>query len=171
MGGAPVLQATRVLTRDGVCTDDPWPLVEAAADVADTEAVLLPLVAYLAQPQPTAHGVWLAPTEEPAALAPYLGSVPIVAVHFPKFADGRGYSLAHLIRRLGFGGDLRAVGEVLIDQLFMLKRVGFSSFVVRADQDESDARAALTRYSNAYQGAYDLPLPAYRRGRRVQAVS
>lgn len=171
MSGASTLQAARVLTRDGVFTDDPWPLVAPDAEAPDTDAVLLPLAAYLSQPQSAACGVWLAPTDEPAALAPYLGSVPIVAVHFPKFADGRGYSLAHLIRRLGFAGDLRAVGEVMIDQLFMLRRVGFSSFVLRADQDENDARAALTRYSDAYQGAYDLPLPAYRCGRRVQAVS
>ncbi|MCA3219187.1 MAG: DUF934 domain-containing protein [Burkholderiales bacterium] len=165
------LQASRVLTRDGVFTDDPWPLVASEADVPETDAVLLPLAAYLSQPQSAAHGVWLAPTDDPALLAPHLGSVPLVAVQFPKFADGRGYSLAHLIRRLGYAGDLRAIGEVLIDQLFTLKRVGFSSFALRADQNEDDARAALTRYSNAYQGAHDTPLPAYRRGRRVQVVS
>jgi uncharacterized protein (DUF934 family) len=160
--------ATRVLTRDGVFTDDPWPLAVSDADVPATDAVLLPLAAYLSQPQSAAHGVWLAPTDDPAALVPHLGSVPLVAVQFPKFADGRGYSLAHLIRRLGYAGDLRAVGEVLIDQLFMLKRVGFSSFALRADQSEDDARAALYRYSAAYQGAFDQPLPAFRRGRSVE---
>jgi uncharacterized protein (DUF934 family) len=166
------LNATRVLTRDGVFTDDHWPVVTAgveanSVEVGDTEAVLLPLPAYLAQPQAAAHGVWLAPTDDPTVLAPHFASVPLIAVQFPKFADGRGYSIAHVLRRLGYAGDLRAIGEVLIDQLFMLKRVGFSSFALRADQGEDDARAALARYSTAYQGAFDEPLPAYRRGRSV----
>lgn len=173
----PVLQAQpttppRVLTRDGIFTDDHWPVVSslecADTEVADTEAVLLPLQVYLSQPQAAAHGVWLAPTDDPAALVPHLAGVPLVAVQFPKLADGRGYSIAHLLRARGYAGDLRAIGEVLIDQLFMLKRVGFSSFALRADQSEDDARAALHRYSAAYQGAFDQPLPAFRRGRSVE---
>jgi uncharacterized protein (DUF934 family) len=159
----------RVLTRDGVFTDDDWPVLaaEAAADAEadDAEPVLLPLGAYLAQAQPAAHGVWLAPTDEPGALDPHLASVPLIAVLFPKFADGRGYSIAARLRRRGYRGDLRAIGEVLIDQLFMLKRVGFTSFALRADQSADDARAALQRHSDAYQAAYDIDLPAYRRGR------
>ena len=82
--------------------------------------------------------------------------------------------LQHRQQGRNFHGRLaleRVERRQVIDQLFMLRRVGFSSFVLRADQDENDARAALTRYSNAYQGAYDLPLPAYRCGRRVQAMS
>lgn len=167
------LPATRVLTRDGVFTDDHWPVVSAdgeAGDVGDTEAVLLPLKIYLAQPQAAAHGVWLAPSDEPSALQPHFACVPLIAVQFPKFADGRGYSIAHLLRRLGYAGDLRAIGEVLVDQLFMLKRVGFSSFALRADQNENDARAALNRYTAAYQGAFESPLPAYRRGRGTAAL-
>jgi uncharacterized protein (DUF934 family) len=173
----PVLQAqpttpSRVLTRDGIFTDDHWPVASslecADKEVADTEAVLLPLQVYVSQPQAAAHGVWLAPTDDPAALVPHLAGVPLVAVQFPKLADGRGYSIAHLLRRHGYAGDLRAIGEVLIDQLFMLKRVGFSSFALRADQSEGDARAALHRYSATYQGAFDQPLPAFRRGRSVE---
>ncbi len=167
------LNATRVLTRDGVFTDDHWPAVTAGldvngGDVSDTEAVLLPLKDYLAPPRAAAHGVWLAPTDDPTLLAPHFASVPLIAVQFPKFADGRGYSIAHLLRRLGYAGDLRAIGEVLVDQLFMLKRVGFSSFALRADQNEDDARAALARYSTSYQGAFEEPLPAYRRGRNEE---
>jgi uncharacterized protein (DUF934 family) len=155
----------RMLTRDGVFTADAWPVVEA--DAADTEAdpALLPLASYLARPQPAAHGVWLAPTDDPAALGPYLGAVPLVAVQFPKFADGRGYSIAAVLRRLGYRGDLRAIGEVLVDQLFMLKRAGFTSFALRADQPDDAARAALRRYSEAYQAAWEIDLPPYRRGR------
>lgn len=156
---------TRVLTRDGVSTDDHWPVLPAEAATDDTEPALLPLDAYLAQAQPVAHGVWLAPSDDPSTLDPHLPSVPLIAVQFPKFADGRGYSIAARLRRRGYRGDLRAIGEILVDQLFMLKRVGFTSFALRGDQSADDARAALHRYSDAYQAAYDVDLPAFRRGR------
>lgn len=155
--------ATRVLTRDGVFTDDHWPVLGADADGPDSDAVLLPLATYLAQPRSAAHGVWLAPTDDAATLAPHLASVPLIAVQFSKFADGRGYSIAHLLRRLGYAGDLRAIGELLVDQLFMLKRVGFTSFALRDDPSIEAARAALARYSDVYQTAADGALPAFRR--------
>jgi uncharacterized protein (DUF934 family) len=165
------LHPTRVLTRDGVFTDDYWPVITDEGELGDADAALLPLTAYLAQPQAAAHGVWLAPTDDAAALAPHLGSVPLIAVQFPTFSDGRGYSIAHHLRRLGYAGDLRAIGEVLVDQLYLLKRVGFSSFALRADQNPDDARAALSRYSGAYQGAFDTPQPAYRRAPRSAHIA
>jgi len=162
----PAALPPRVLMRDGVFTDDHWPALAADTDLAEAEPALLPLDVYLAQPQPPAHGVWLAPTDDPAALDEHLASIPLVAVQFPKFTDGRGYSIAARLRKRGYRGDLRAIGEILVDQLYMLKRVGFSSFAVRADQSEDDARAALNRYSDAYQAACEIDLPPYRRGRR-----
>lgn len=161
----------RVLMRDGAFIDDDRPALAAgaeahsASDADDAGPALLPLGAFLARARHPAHGVWLAPTDDPAALDPHLASVPLIAVQFPKFADGRGYSIAARLRRRGYRGDLRAIGEVLIDQLFMLKRVGFTSFALRAGQSADDARAALQRYSEAYQASYDGDLPAYRRGR------
>ena len=161
----------RVLTHAGVFTDDHWPALESAAGAGDTKAALLPLPAWLEQPQPAAHGVWLAPTDDPSRLQPHLASLSLIAIQFPKAADGRGYSIAALLRRQGFSGDLRAIGEVLIDHLFLLRRIGFTSFALRADQDEDDARAALCRYSTAYQGGYDQPLPAFRRGRALRGLA
>ena len=155
----------RILTCDGALIDDHWAALAPGDGAEDAQPALLPLDAYLARPQSAAHGVWLAPTDDPAALDAHLASVPLVAVQFPKFADGRGYSIAARLRRRGYRGDLRAIGEVLVDQLFMLKRVGFTSFALRADQSEADARAALNRYSDAYQAAYAIGLPPYRRGR------
>ena len=79
-------------------------------------------------------------------------------------ADGRGYSIAALLRtRLNYRGELRATGEVLVDQVFMLRRVGFDSFALRADQAEADARTALRRYSAVYQAAADVAVPAFKR--------
>ena len=164
-GAVAVALPPRVLTRDGIFTDDPWPVLTNDAETGDADAALLPLAVYLAQEQPAAHGVWLAPTDDATVLAPHFDAVPLVAVQFPKIADGRGYSLAALLRRRGYRGDLRAIGEVLIDQLYMLKRVGFTSFALRADQSEDDALVALHRYSDAYQGAYEVKVPPYRRGR------
>lgn len=132
----------------------------------DDGRALPPLDQYLAQPQPAQAGVRLAPTDDPATLQPFLDSLRLIAVEFPKFTDGRGYSIAALLRRCGYRGDLRAVGDVLVDQVFFMKRVGFTSFALRADQDPVAARRALTRFSDGYQGAHDQPLPAYRRRAR-----
>ena len=76
-----------------------------------------------------------------------------IELAFPKFADGRAFSQAFLLRRrLGFKGDLRATGEVLIDQLVQMERTGFSSAVVRADQDIADIERQFERYASFYQG-------------------
>lgn len=161
----------RVLTRDGVWTADDWPVVrDQDAVVSEGEAVLLPLTQYLAQSQSAAHGVWLSPTDDPAALVPHLDAVPLIAIDFPVFNDGRGYSTAAVLRsRYRYRRDLRAIGDVLIDQLFFLRRVGFSSFLLRADQDRDKAMRAMRTFSDAYQGAADNPLPAFRRHARPSA--
>lgn len=160
-----------VLTRDGVWTANDWPIVrDKDAYVNEGEAVLLPLALYLAQSQPAAHGLWLAGTDDPAALVPLLHTVPLIAIDFPVFNDGRGYSTAAVLRsRYYYRGDLRAIGDVLIDQLFLMRRVGFSSFMLRADQDRDRAVQALRTFSDAYQGAADNRLPAFRRHARPDA--
>jgi uncharacterized protein (DUF934 family) len=82
-----------------------------------------------------------------------LQGVERIELHFPKFADGRAFSQAFLLRRrLGFTGDIRATGEVLIDQLVQMERTGFSSAVLRADQDIADATRQFERYAAFYQG-------------------
>jgi phosphoadenosine phosphosulfate reductase len=88
----------------------------------------------------------------------------LIAVDFPAFKDGRGFSTATLLRsRYGFRGDLRAIGDVVLDLLFYLRRVGFSSFHLRADQDRAAAAAALRSFSDVYQASVDQPLPYFRR--------
>ena len=77
----------------------------------------------------------LANTEEMTALGDRLVGVQLVVLNFPKFTDGRAYSQAFVLRRRGFDGDLRATGDVLVDQLLPMQRSGFSSAVLRADQD------------------------------------
>jgi uncharacterized protein (DUF934 family) len=86
-------------------------------------------------------------------LAVSLDGVERIELHFPKFSDGRAFSQAFLLRRrLGFQGDIRATGDVLIDQLVQMQRTGFSSAVLRADQDAAHAQRQFDRYSRFYQG-------------------
>ena len=109
-------------------------------------------------------GVLLEPNDDPAALAGILERLALVAVRFPKFSDGRGYSSARLLReRYGFRGELRAVGDVLRDQVLFMKRCGFDAFTLREDQDATEALAALGELGEQYQASYDEPQPLFRR--------
>jgi uncharacterized protein (DUF934 family) len=110
-------------------------------------------------------GVWLSPGEEPEAVASDLENFTVVAVYFPKLADGRGYSTARLLReRHGYRGELRAFGDVGQDQLHFLARIGFDSFAVKETGAELDgALAAFASFPEAYQAAANQPLPLFRR--------
>ena len=117
-----------------------------------------------------AVGVWLDTHETLESLIETIGDInklPIIAVHVERFADGRIFSLGTLLRtRYGFKNELRAFGDVLRDQLFFLKRSGFSSFEIRADRSAEDALASLNDFSTPYQGAVDEPQPIFKRYNR-----
>lgn len=139
------------------------------AEGCEASGVLLPLPLWLAArdapvPIEAPLGVLLEPHDDPHGLAADLARIALIAVSFPRFSDGRGYSIARILRgRYRFRGELRAVGDVLIDQLFYLKRVGFDAFALREDQDPAAAAAALRSFTAAYQGASDEPMPLFRR--------
>lgn len=96
-----------------------------------------------------------------------LNVLPIIAVFVERFADGRIFSLGTLLRtRYGYKNELRAFGDVLRDQLFFLKRSGYTSFVIRQDRSAQDAIASLNDFSKPYQGAVDDPQPVFRRYNR-----
>ncbi|MCK0152606.1 DUF934 domain-containing protein [Alcanivorax sp. S6407] len=108
--------------------------------------------------------VWLAPGEEPRDLEDDLEQFTLIAIHFPAFKDGRGYSYARELRtRYNFKGEIRATGDVLRDQLFYLQRCGFNAFEVRTDRCIEDALAGLRDFSVTYQGDAADPRPIYRR--------
>lgn len=110
----------------------------------------------------TPFGVWLGPTDDPAAIAADLEDFSVVAIDFPKFTDGRGYSLATLLRtRYGYRHELRAIGDVGRDQLHYLLRAGFDAWATR--QEPEQALAGLDDFSEAYQAAANQPLPLFRR--------
>jgi uncharacterized protein (DUF934 family) len=115
-------------------------------------------------------GLLISPSDDVMLLAGQLDRFALIAVDFPKFSDGRGYSTARLLReRLGWQGELRAVGDVLRDQLFLMARCGFDSFALRADQDAQAALRAFVDFSVRYQAATDEPLPLFRRRRLIAA--
>jgi uncharacterized protein (DUF934 family) len=158
--------SARILLANGSFRDEDARIVRDAGAVEIADGDIVPLVTYLdlAPARRAGLGVWLGPADEPAHLAESIASLALVAVDFPVFRDGRGFSTATLLRtRYGFRGDLRAIGDVLIDQLFYLRRVGFSSFALRADQDPEFAVAALRTFTDVYQGSVDQPLPYFRR--------
>ncbi|MEI8361932.1 MAG: DUF934 domain-containing protein [Betaproteobacteria bacterium] len=116
-------------------------------------------------------GVWLDTHEVLADLAEHqsdLNQLPIIAVHVERFADGRIFSLGLLLRtRYSFKNELRAIGDVLRDQLFFLKRSGFDSYLIRADRNAEEAMLSLNDFSAPYQGAVDETRPAFVRYNRV----
>ena len=148
------------LIKDGRVAADPWVEAQDAAPQGSTP-ILLPLKVWLERREAlggagACWGVLLEPADDPSVLADDLPALGLVAVRFPSFTDGRGYSTARLLRqRHGYRGELRAVGDVLRDQIFLLARCGFDAFALRDDQDPAEAIAALGDFSEAYQAAAD----------------
>lgn len=140
---------------------DTWVIVGAEEAIPAEGDVIVPLARWLAErdsllARTGRTGVQLDPADEPEALVEDLPRLPLVAVNFPAFTDGRGYSTARLLRqRFGFTGELRAVGDVLRDQVFYLARCGFDVLDLRADQDVAAAIGALADFSEVYQAAVD----------------
>jgi uncharacterized protein (DUF934 family) len=109
-------------------------------------------------------GLWFASDERAQTAKDDLGNFAVIAVDFPKFTDGRGYSIAfNLRKRLGYTGELRAIGDVLRDQLFQMHRCGFDAYATRQDRSIHDALKGLTVFSETYQASVDQPLPLFRR--------
>ena len=159
------------LIKDRAVVDDGWTLLREAAslaDVPDGVPVIVPLALWLER-RAALHargevGVWLAPTDDPRALLPDLATLPLIAVDFPKFGDGRGYSTARLLRdRYGYRGELRAIGDVLRDQLFALSECGFDAFAIREDRDPVEALASFNDFASVYTATSRTPQPWFRR--------
>ncbi len=108
-------------------------------------------------------GICLEPADEPGAIVPLFDRIELVAVRFPAFTDGRGYSTARLLRqRHGWQGELRAVGDVLRDQMFYLARCGFDTFDLKDGESVADALRGFGDFSEVYQAAADRG-PLFRR--------
>lgn len=151
----------------------------AATEIPATGKVLLPLSVWLANKEAlTARmtageiGIVLAthePIESLIEAFTDINALPLIAIFVERFADGRNFTLGNLLRtRYGFKNELRAIGDVLRDQLFFLKRSGYNSYLIRADRSAEEALASLNDFSQPYQGAVDDTLPVWRRVNRSQ---
>lgn len=129
--------------RDDESVNDPAVTVDAFAD------------------QTNATAVRLEPGEDARELLPHLDRLRLIEVNFPTWTDGRGYSAARVLREAGYDGELRAVGDVLIDQLLPMRRCGFDAFAPQKPLDPGDAEAAFNRWDNVYQATGDGRQPIW----------
>lgn len=110
-------------------------------------------------------GLLLTEVDSPETVQLPVDQLDLIEIRFPAFADGRGYSFATLIRRLGFKGELRATGDVFKDVLFYLKRVGFNSFILKQGKDLDEAKGGLQDFTAGYQASTAEPQTHYQAGR------
>jgi uncharacterized protein (DUF934 family) len=154
--------------------NDSWQRLERRADgtlprLPELGEFFVPLPFWLARraelsERPGRLGLWLDSHEAPEDVAADLGRFAAIAVHFPKFQDGRGFSIARLLReRFGYKGELRAVGHITRDHLFYMEGCGFDAFELREGEDATEALAAFEAFSEAYQASATRPLPLFRR--------
>lgn len=118
------------------------------------------LDAFLSQPDATA--VRVEAGDDVRQILPYIDRLKLVEVSFPRFRDGRGYSSAQILRENGYKGELRAEGDVLVDQLLFMRRVGFDSFAPFAPMDPAVVEETLSRYDAVYQTAADHAVPVWK---------
>ena len=111
--------------------------------------------------QSNAAAVRVEPGDDARELIPHLERLDLVEVNFPYFGDGRGYSSARILREAGYDGELRAVGDVLVDQLAYMRRCGFDAFDPDAPLDAEDVEAAFARWPEVYQSAADARTPIW----------
>lgn len=157
--------------KDGQVVENNWQLVAADTEIPPAGNILVPAAYWQANQQRLADhsgdvGVWIDSHEEIEAFSGSIAAAPVIAINFPKFVDGRGFSLARLLReRYGYIGEIRAVGHFIRDQLYMMQRCGFNAFQFDSEIDLAAASQSLTDFSDSYQVAADQPEPLFRRQR------
>ncbi|MBR0555605.1 DUF934 domain-containing protein [Ciceribacter sp. L1K23] len=156
---------TRIWKTGGFVAADPWVVETEERKAGEGERAVLPLKEFLVKAEESnegGFGVLIAPADDVKTLQPYLDRIDLVAVAFPAFNDGRAFSHASLLRdRLGFAGEVRAVGDVLIDQIPLMLRTGISSFAVtNATALKRLAEGRLPGIDRHYQPAATENCPA-----------
>ena len=168
----------KLINHQGAVVAPEWIEFSGDAGAVDNDSnVILPLDVWREYRQrwlarKGAIGVALSPSDDPLLLAEDLERLSLITIAFPSFTDGRGYSSGRLVReRLGFQGELRAVGEVLIDQLYYMARCGFSTFALRDDQALDAAARALRTFSDNYQATFERAPLFARRSASINALT
>jgi uncharacterized protein (DUF934 family) len=152
----------KLIDHSGERTGDPWITYAGDAHAIPAGAcVILPLTEFREfagtwKNHAKALGVLLSPSDNLELIANDLDKLRLIAIDFPAFTDGRGYSLAHTLRsRYGWRGELRAVGDIQQDQIYLLTRSGFDTFALRDDQRANECIAAADDFTSAYQWGAD----------------
>ena len=128
-------------------------------DDAETGQNPVPLAEF---PASNATAVRIEPGEDARDLLPHLDRITLVEIAFPKFRDGRGYSSARILREAGYTGEMRAAGDVLVDQVAFMRRCGFDSFAPDMPLDPVVVERALSTYADVYQSAADAATPVWK---------
>jgi uncharacterized protein (DUF934 family) len=149
------------LLKNGEVVDDVWAFVEDGHELSPGGCITVSLGRFLSEHDQLLHrnrsiGVRLNVGDDPGLLAPFLDQIHLVELQFPKYTDGRAFSQSQLLRRrYGYKGEIRAIGQVLRDQLRLMIRSGFDAMVI----DEADAEAvydfSAQEFSEFYQAASD----------------
>lgn len=158
------------LIKDGALANDEWQLLDADASIELPQGkIIVPLAVWQERQAELSNrqgevGVCLDSADLADTLGDKARDLPLIAINFPTFMDGRGFSTARLLRdSYGFEGELRAVGHIIRDQLFYLRRCGFNSFVFGDEVDAEAALASLEDFSEAYQTCVERKQPLFRR--------
>lgn len=162
------------LIKNAEVTQDEWTLVKTATGPEILAAVpgknfIVPLQFWHDNQTEISEysgrfALWLDSNENVNAINEDLTIFPLIALNFPAFADGRSYTNARELReRFDYKGEIRAIGDVLRDQIYLMSRCGFDSFELRHDQDPDACIAALNDFQTAYQGTVLEPQPLFRR--------
>lgn len=148
---------------------DDWVILEEDCDSLEPHQIL-PMKAWLARVErgdDASSAVWIDLDDDPMELKGEIDKLSFICVFFADFKDGRGYSTAYLLRkRLNYQGDLRAFGDVLRDQLSLMRQCGFDSFAIKEGKDPHDAARGVKGLSVTYSGSVSQPNPLYKRVRR-----
>ncbi len=152
----------RRLIKAGHIVEDSWQPPDADAANPGRQQILS-LDQWLRLTERNGHAVMLEPGQAPAPLFDHLAGIPLIAINFPVFTDGRGFSYGRELRERGFAGELRACGHFIRDQMSYLARCGFDAFQLADESLLAEALASLQDFSEYYQAAIDQPLPLFRR--------
>ncbi|MFT4920420.1 MAG: hypothetical protein ACI8RU_003055 [Zhongshania aliphaticivorans] len=155
------------IIKDLNVVEDSWQVWRDTETLPATGGYIVPLSLWQAHKEELLAlgniAVFLASDQSPKLLGTDVQSFTLIAVDFPKFADGRGFSYGRELREQhGFTGELRAIGDFMRDQLYFLKRCGFNSFALQSDELD-EALASFNDFSDAYQPSIDQALPIFRR--------
>ncbi len=156
------------LIKHGEVIDDAWQVLREIPEAGlPSGKIIVPLTYWLEHRDALRArgevGVWLASDQPPAPLADDLAQLPVVAIDFPLFTDGRGFSYGRTLREhFGYKGEVRAIGQFIRDQLYYLSRCGFDAYAIETTDPEK-ALGSLKDFSTSYSAGVDQPLPWFRR--------